>query len=131
MNENNPTQKEYLILKVLWRLGPSTVRDVHEELIETPGVKKVGYTTTLKMMQMMHGKGFLDRNEEGVSHIYKANISEKEDTEKILDEMVDRRFRGSASKLVLQVLGKHKTSQKELNEIRAFLDDLENEDDVC
>lgn len=129
MSDHNPTQKEYLILKVLWKLGPSTVRDVHEELIAAPGVKKVGYTTTLKMMQMMHAKGFLDRNEDGVSHIYKANISEKEDTEKILDEMVDRRFRGSASKLVLQVLGKHKASQKELNEIRAFLDDLENEDD--
>lgn len=117
-------------MKVLWKLGPSTVRKVHEELFATPGVKKVGYTTTLKLMQMMHAKGFLDRNEEGVRHVYKAKISEKEDTEKILDEMVDRRFRGSASKLVLQVLGKHKASQKELDEIRAFLDDLENGNDV-
>lgn len=125
----NPTQKEYLILKILWALGPSTVRSVHEALMELPDVKKVGYTTTLKMMQVMHSKGMLDRDEHEVSHIYRAIISEAEDTEKILDEMVDRSFKGSASKLVLQVLGRHKASRQELDQIRSFLDDLESEQD--
>lgn len=124
-----PTQRELAILEVLWRLGPSTVRQVHEALLQLEDAKKVGYTTTLKFMQLMHEKGFLNREMEGVSHIYTPTISEEENVKQVLGKIVDTTFKGSTMKLVMQLLGNRKTSRKELNEIRSFLDDLEEDSD--
>ena len=124
-----PTQRELAILEVLWRLGPATVRQVHEALLEMEDAKKVGYTTTLKFMQLMHEKGFLQREMEGVSHIYTPTISEEDNVKQVLGKIVDTTFKGSTMKLVMQLLGNRKTSRKELNEIRSFLDDLEENSD--
>ncbi len=125
-SKNKPTQRELAILQVLWRLGPATVRQVHEELNQLEDAKKVGYTTTLKFMQLMHEKGFLSREMEGVSHIYTPTISEQENVSQVLGKIVETTFKGSTMKLVMQLLGNKKTSKKELKEIREFLDDLEN-----
>ena len=125
-SKNKPTQRELAILQVLWRLGPATVRQVHEELNQLEDAKKVGYTTTLKFMQLMHEKGFLSREMEGVSHIYTPIISEQENVSQVLGKIVETTFKGSTMKLVMQLLGNKKTSKKELKEIREFLDDLEN-----
>ena len=124
-----PTQRELAILEVLWRLGPATVRQVHEALLEVQDAKKVGYTTTLKFMQLMHEKGFLHREMEGVSHVYTPTISEEDNMKQVLGKIVDTTFNGSTMKLVMQLLGNRKTSRKELNEIRSFLDDLEENSD--
>ncbi len=124
-----PTQRELAILEVLWRLGPATVRQVHEALLEVEDAKKVGYTTTLKFMQLMHEKGFLQREMEGVSHIYTPTISEEDNVKQVLGKIVDTTFKGSTMKLVMQLLGNRKTSRKELNEIRSFLDNLEENSD--
>lgn len=124
-----PTQRELAILEVLWRLGPATVRQVHEALLEVEDAKKVGYTTTLKFMQLMHEKGFLQREMEGVSHVYTPTISEEDNVKQVLGKIVDTTFKGSTMKLVMQLLGNRKTSRKELNEIRSFLDDLEENSD--
>lgn len=124
-----PTQRELAILEVLWRLGPATVRQVHEALLQMEDAKKVGYTTTLKFMQLMHEKGFLNREMEGVSHIYTPTISEEDNVKQVLGKIVDTTFKGSTMKLVMQLLGNRKTSRKELDEIRSFLDDLEPDSD--
>lgn len=122
-----PTQREMTILKILWKLGPSTVRQVHEELIAQKSGKKVGYTTALKMMQVMHEKGLLERKLDGVSHIYTPTISEEENVNQVLDNMIQTTFKGSSSKLVMQLLGNQDTSKEELEEIRNFLDQLDND----
>lgn len=122
-----PTQREMTILKILWKLGPSTVRQVHEELIAQKSGKKVGYTTALKMMQVMHEKGLLERELDGVSHIYTPTISEEENVNQVLDNMIQTTFKGSSSKLVMQLLGNQDTSKEELEEIRKFLDQLDND----
>ncbi len=114
-------------MEVMWKLGPSTVRQVHEALLQLEGAKKVGYTTTLKFMQLMHEKGFLDREIDGVSHTNTPTISEEDNVKEVLGKIVDTTFKGSTMKLVMQLLGNRKTSRKELNEIRSFLDDLEED----
>lgn len=118
-----PTDSELEILHYLWKEGPSTVRQVHEYLAAT---KEAGYTTTLKLMQIMHEKGLLQRSEEGRSHIYTAGVSEEETQQTLLDRFVETTFRGSAARLVMQALGNHKASQEELDEIRKLLNDIEN-----
>lgn len=128
-SKNKPTQRELDILQILWRLGPSTVRQVHEELNQLENAKKVGYTTSLKFMQLMHEKGFLSREMDGQSHIYTPTISEQENVSRVLGKIVDTTFKGSTMKLVMQLLGNKKTSKKELKEIREFLDDLENKEE--
>ena len=115
------------ILKILWKLGPATVRQVHDKLIAQQTGKPVGYTTALKMMQVMHEKGLLERKLDGISHIYKPTISEEENVRQVLDNMIQTTFKGSSSKLVMQLLGNHDTSQEELDEIRNFLDQLDND----
>lgn len=122
-----PTQREMTILKILWKLGPATVRQVHDKLIAQQTGKPVGYTTALKMMQVMHEKGLLERELDGISHIYKPTISEEENVRQVLDNMIQTTFKGSSSKLVMQLLGNHDTSQEELDEIRNFLDQLDND----
>ena len=125
--DQKPTAGEMAILEALWELGPSTVRQVNDLLNTKKDGKAVTYTTTLKFMQLMHKKGMLSRQKEGVGHIYTPTISEKENLQKTLDEIVEKTFHGSAMKLVMQILGSHKSSSDELNKIREFLDDLDEE----
>lgn len=120
-----PTQGEMEILEVLWKMGPASVRRVHDFLNEIPNRKKKGYTTTLKFMQNMFEKGLLSREESGNKHLYQATISEKENVQKRLDKIVEKTFHGSAMKLVMQILGNNQSSKEELNEIRDYLDQLD------
>lgn len=122
---SKPTESEMEILQALWRLGPSTVRSVNHELNKT---KSVGYTTTLKLLQIMTRKGLVLRNEERRTHVYEACISEATAQNRLLTRFLDTAFGGSASKLVLQALGNHKTSKEELQAIRKLLDEIEGED---
>ena len=117
-----PTASELEILNVLWKNGPSTVKVVHNALSETKGV---GYTTTLKIMQNMHEKGFLSRKPEGRSHIYHAAYEQEETRGRLLDRFLESTFSGSASSLVVQLLGNKKTSQKELDEIKRIIDEMD------
>lgn len=116
------TGSELEILSILWRLGPSTVRVVNDEMNR---VKIVGYTTTLKLMQIMTEKGMLGRNMDGRTHIYHAVASQEDAQVKMLDRLLETAFGGSASKLVMQTLGSHKTSDKELQEIKELIRKLE------
>lgn len=119
-----PTDAELEILHVLWKNGPSTVRQVHEILSQS---RDIGYTTALKLMQIMHEKGLLTREEAGKSHTYTAAVSEDDTQRGLVDRFVETAFRGSASKLVMQVLGHHKASREELAEIKKLLNRLDDE----
>lgn len=120
-----PTESELEILEILWEAGNATVRQVNEQL-EQKG-KNVGYTTTLKMMQLMTEKGLLSRSMDGRTHIYTALIQAGTARNALIDRMVDAAFGGSATKLVLQALGNHKATPEELQEIRALIDKLERD----
>ena len=122
----HPTKGELEILRILWQLGPSTVRIVNDQLNSK---KEVGYTTTLKLMQIMYDKGVLSRTKSGKTHIYKAQVNEAETQKKLLDRFMDTTFQGSAMKLVMQALGNRTSSKAELDEIRNFLDELSDEAD--
>ncbi|MDW7691561.1 BlaI/MecI/CopY family transcriptional regulator [Flammeovirgaceae bacterium SG7u.111] len=118
-----PTESELEILQLLWEFGPSTVRFVNDKL---NSLKETGYTTTLKLMQIMFDKGLVDRERSGKTHIYEA-LAKEEDTQiELLDRFVDKVFKGSATKLMLQALGRKKASPEELEQIRKLLDDMEN-----
>lgn len=117
-----PTESELAILQVLWAKGPCSVREVHEQLDE---VKEVGYTTTLKLMQIMAEKGLVVRNTEQRSHIYAAAIAKEDTRRQLLNQFVDRIFGGSASELVMQALGNHEPSRDELDEIKALIAAME------
>ena len=116
-----PTDAELEILHILWANGPSTVRQVHEALSQS---RDIGYTTALKLMQIMNEKGLLNRDEESRSHTYSAAVAEEETQRGLVDRFVETAFRGSASKLVMQVLGQHKASREELDEIKDLLNSL-------
>jgi BlaI family penicillinase repressor len=118
-----PTDSELEILSIMWENGPSTVRFVNDKLNKK---RKVGYTTTLKIMQIMHDKKLLIRNEEGRSHIYFTQIEESAIQNRLIDKILDSAFKGSASSLIMQTLGNHKTSKKELEEIKKLINDLDN-----
>jgi predicted transcriptional regulator len=118
-----PTESELEILQILWQRGSATVRDVHEELSKN---KTSGYTTTLKLMQIMFEKGIVTRNDSAKTHIYQAAISRKKTQKQFLDKMINGLFAGSSTQLVLQALGNQKASQSELEEIQKYLDDLKN-----
>ncbi len=117
-----PTDSELEILQVLWQLGPATVRTVNEQLSER---REVGYTTTLKIMQLMLEKGLVQRDDEGRSHIYRAAVREQDTQGLLLDRFVEATFGGSALKLVMQALGHRRTSPDELAQIRRLLNDIE------
>lgn len=121
-----PTDAELEILHVLWQNGPSTVRQVHDQLTLT---RDMGYTTALKLMQIMHEKGLLTRTEDTKSHTYTAHVTEEDTQRTLLDRFVETAFRGSSSKLVLQALGQHKASREELDEIKDLLDRLDRDAD--
>ena len=114
-----PTDSELEILQVLWIKGDATVREVHETLIE---IKDCGYTTTLKLMQIMFEKGLVIRDDSSRTHIYRANVSREKTQQQLVNKMVDALFSGSHSQLVLQALGSHTPSEEELNEIQQLLD---------
>ena len=117
-----PTAAELEILNIIWKHGPCTVRLINDKLNEE---KKVGYTTTLKIMQIMADKGLLKRDERQRSHLYRAAVPEKETQKVLLDKLLDQAFGGSALKLVMQALGTHKASAEEISRIRELLDRLE------
>jgi BlaI family transcriptional regulator, penicillinase repressor len=117
-----PTDAEIQILSVLWRRGPSTVREVHEAL---GAVQDTGYTTVLKLMQIMAQKGFVARDETNRSHVYRAAITEEQAQRGLLGHLMDKAFSGSATQLVLRALSIKPASSNELDEIRAMLDEME------
>ena len=119
-----PTDAELAILRVIWRRGPCTVRDVHEDL-NRDGT--TGYTTVLKMLQIMTEKGLVVRDETQRAHIYDSRHSEQKTQRQLLTDLADRAFGGSAAKLVLQALSGKKTTADELTAIRELLDRLEGE----
>lgn len=120
-----PTEGELEILRVLWEEGPSTVRTVHEVLA---GDKEVGYTTVLKLLQIMHDKGLVDRDESSRAHIYEARASRERTQEQMVADLLDRAFAGSASQLVLRALQARPASDEELERIREMLDRMEAEE---
>jgi len=119
-----PTKSELEILQVLWETGPSTVREVNSELLKQ---KEVNYTTTLKLMQIMADKGILARDESQMKHIYRVAEDEQKTKDHLLEKFVDSMYKGSASKLVMQLLGNKKTSQADLKAIKEMLNKLEKE----
>ncbi|UZD21118.1 BlaI/MecI/CopY family transcriptional regulator [Algoriphagus halophytocola] len=122
---SKPTESELEILSLLWEMKQASVRQIHEKLAET---KDTGYTTTLKTMQIMHTKGMLTRNESQRTHIYSPATNQKETQKSLLKNLVTTAFGGSAQKLVMQALGQENPSKEELDEIRAFLDQLETKE---
>ena len=116
-----PTESELEILQILWKKGNASVRDVHEELLAT---KEAGYTTTLKLMQIMHEKGLVKRDDSSKTHIYQAAVSKEKTQKHLLNKMIDSLFGGSSGELVMQALGNHKASAEELEEIQKILDNL-------
>ena len=117
-----PTDRELAILGVLWEKGPSTVREIHEGLHQDV---ETGYTTTLKLMQIMVEKGLLMREEDGRRHIYRPALSEEKTQKQLVQGLLDRVFAGSAEKLVMRALSAKKVSAKELKRIREMLDEME------
>ncbi|HVZ97351.1 MAG TPA: BlaI/MecI/CopY family transcriptional regulator [Chitinophagaceae bacterium] len=120
----NPTESELEILQVLWQRESATVREVHEELSKT---KSSGYTTTLKLMQIMFEKGLVTRDESAKTHVYTPAVSRQKTQKQFLDKMINGLFHGSSTQLVLQALGNQKTSKSELDEIQRYLDNLKKE----
>ncbi|HWV73898.1 MAG TPA: BlaI/MecI/CopY family transcriptional regulator [Pseudosphingobacterium sp.] len=118
-----PTESELDILKILWENGDCTVRQVHEIFASN---KEIGYTTTLKLMQIMHAKGLLERDESSKTHIYKALVSRDKAEKQMLSKIIKDVFDGSAARLVMQALGNHQASDAELEKIKQLLNELEN-----
>jgi len=121
-----PTPAELAILGVLWQRGPSTVRDVHEALEPEQGT---GYTTVLKLMQLMAQKGLLARDESQRSHIYRPAASAAHTQRRLLGELMDKAFGGSAAQLVMRALSVKRASPEELDQIRSLLDQLSDSEE--
>ena len=119
-----PTESELEILRVLWAKSSASVREVHEELGKN---KDVGYTTTLKLMQIMHEKGLVKRDDSIKTHIYQALVSREKTQKQMVGKMIDTLFGGSPTELVMQALGNHKASAVELEEIQKLLNNLKNQ----
>lgn len=120
-----PTEAELEILQILWSNGSSTVKEVNKELSKT---KETGYTTTLKMMQIMHEKDLVKREMDGRRHIYTAALKKEETQQALLDRILNSAFGGSAGKLVMQALGNKKTTKEELQEIKKLIEKLEQDE---
>lgn len=116
-----PTESELEILQILWEKGDCTVRDVHEILEKN---KDAGYTTTLKLMQIMHEKGLVSRDTSAKTHIYHSLVNQQKTQEQLVNKMINNVFNGSASRLVMQALGNHTASESEINKIKEYLDGL-------
>ena len=121
-----PTESELEILNILWLRDLATVREVHEELAKS---KDVGYTTTLKLMQIMHEKGLVKRDESMRTHIYQAAVNREKTQKHLLDKMIDSLFGGSSTQLVLQALGggEQKVTAEELEQIQSLINNLKKQ----
>jgi BlaI family transcriptional regulator, penicillinase repressor len=117
-----PTASELEILRVLWARGPSTVREVHDALSEK---KNLGYTTVLKLLQIMTTKGIVRRNETQRAHVYEAGLPAEETKRQLAGDMLKRVFEGSASQLMMHALAGKRASREEIEEIRRLLDEYE------
>jgi predicted transcriptional regulator len=116
-----PTESELEILQVLWKKTTATVRDVHEELAKH---KDVGYTTTLKLMQIMHEKGIVKRDASLRTHVYQSAVNRENTQKRLLNKMIDNLFGGSTTQLVLQALGENKATPEEIEKIQLLLNNL-------
>lgn len=121
--QHRPTDGELEILRVLWREGPSTVRDVHGVLCKTK--PNTGYTTVLKLMQIMADKDLVSRDEKNKAHVYAARLREDQTQKQMVGDLLDRVFGGSAARMVMQALASKKANPEELAEIRHMLDEFE------
>jgi BlaI family transcriptional regulator, penicillinase repressor len=121
-----PTESELEILQILWQKGSATVREVHEDLAR---VKDVGYTTTLKLMQIMHEKGLVRRDESMRTHVYQPAVNKEKTQKHLLNKMIDSLFGGSSTQLVLQALGSgdQQVSAEELAQIQQLIDNLKKQ----
>ena len=117
-----PTDAELAILRVLWERGPSTVREVHDLLSQS---HDSGYTTVLKLMQIMTDKGLVDRDESQRAHVYASRLGEQRTQRQLLGDLIERAFGGSPAKLVMQALSASKASAEDLSAIRNLLDQME------
>lgn len=117
-----PTDAELAILRVLWSRKQATVREVHEAL---SGAQTTGYTTVLKLMQIMTDKGLVERDESNRAHVYRPRLSEQKTKGQLVGDLLDRAFGGSAGELVMQALSARRASSDELQQIRELLDQLE------
>ena len=124
IKNTKPTESELEILQVLWANNAATVRTVHEELLKT---KDAGYTTTLKLMQIMHEKGLVTRDDSNKTHIYQPAVSREKTQKQFLNKMIDTLFAGNSANLVLQALGGHNASEEELEKIQALINQLKKE----
>ena len=113
-----PTESELEILQVLWKKKKATVREVHEEILQH---KEAGYTTTLKLMQIMFEKGLLTRDSSSKTHIYTPAVTKEKTQNLFLNRMIDSLFAGSPAQLVMQALGNHRASKEELEELSNYL----------
>ncbi len=121
-----PTATELAILRVFWEQGPSTVRAVHDELSKT---ESLGYTSVLKMLQVMHKKGLVTRDENQRSHIYQSSQPAEQTQRGLVRELVDKAFAGSAAELVVRALSSKAVSQEELDQVRDFIEQRAREQD--
>lgn len=123
-NGIKPTEAELTLLNILWKLGPATVRQVHEAVSET---QKTGYTTVLKILQIMHEKALVIRDETNRAHVYAAANSQMYTQSSLLKDLISKAFGGSTSKLVMRALDES-TSKEEIADIRQLLNQLEQQD---
>ena len=119
-----PTEKELAILRVLWDYGKCTVRQINEVINKK---ERTGYTTTLKLIQIMFEKGLVTRDEKEKTHIYEAKLGEERTQKQLLRDLADKAFSGSAEKLVMRALSAKKISPEEISRIRKLLDEIEGE----
>ena len=122
--KNKPTDSELEVLALIWQHGELTVRQINDQIKKS---RNIGYTTTLKIMQIMYEKGMLTRQKEGKTHIYNAVEPRQKTQLGLLTKMVKTVFHGSSKDLVMQALGSENTSKEELAEIRAYLEKLEKQ----
>ena len=121
---SRPTDRELTILRILWDKGPSTVRDVNEAMSQD---EDTGYTTTLKLMQIMAEKGLVLRDDSQFKHVYRPALTEEKAQKQLVGDLLDRAFSGSAEKLVMRALSAKKVSAKELASIKKMIDEFEGE----
>ena len=121
-DQTRPTDAELAILRVLWSRGPSTVRQVHEAISRD---RETGYTTVLKLMQIMTEKGLVERDESERTHVYQARFTQEATQQRLVSDLLDKAFGGSASQLVMRALAAKPASADELAQIRKLLDELE------
>ncbi len=121
-----PTEAELSLLNILWEIGPATVKQIHLTVSET---QKIGYTTVLKILQIMHEKTLVVRDESNRAHIYSPADSETQTQSSLLKDLVIKAFGGSTSKLVMRAIG-NSTTKEEINDIRQMLDQLEQQNET-